>query len=198
MADNVMLLLLAALPLMGSPGPATLSLAAAGAAFGVSRSLMYLMGIIVGTTAVLLVIAAGLASVVLAIPFVRPVLAPLAACYILYLAYKIATAPVIAEAGPAAKAPSASGGLLLAATNPKAFAAIGAVYAAVSLAPRNPAYDVAAKIAALSAVIVVVNTAWLLLGASLSSLLRRPRVARSINVAFAIVLVLSAALAAFH
>jgi threonine/homoserine/homoserine lactone efflux protein len=44
-AENALLLLLAAFPLMGSPGPATLSLAATGSAFGLSRSLPYLAGI---------------------------------------------------------------------------------------------------------------------------------------------------------
>ncbi|MBT4169027.1 MAG: LysE family translocator, partial [Rhodospirillaceae bacterium] len=39
MVENVILLLLAAIPLMGSPGPATLSTAAAASVFGIKRSL---------------------------------------------------------------------------------------------------------------------------------------------------------------
>ena len=192
------LLLLAAFALMGSPGPATISLTAAGSAFGVSRSLGYLIGIIAGTTAVLLMIAAGLGSVVLAVPGVLPVVTALAALYILYLAYKIATAPVQPEAETARKAPSVAGGLLLAITNPKAFAAIGAVYASVALVPESPARDAAAKIVALTVVIVIVNTAWLFIGAAVPGLLKRPRVARTVNIALAVLLVLSAALAAVH
>ena len=198
MADNLILLLVTALALMGSPGPANLSLAAAGSAFGIARSAKYLAGIIVGTIAVLLMIAAGLGSIVLAIPGVPPVLAVLAACYILYLAYKIATAPVIAEAGRLGRAPSVFGGLLLAVTNPKAFAAFGAVYASVVVVPDDPLRDAAAKVAALSMLVVIVSTAWLALGASAQTLLRRPAVARSVNIALAVLLVLSALLSVVH
>src|SRR5213082_1637730 len=43
-------LLLISLVIMGSPGPATISLLAAGSVRGVRRSLPYLIGIIAGTT----------------------------------------------------------------------------------------------------------------------------------------------------
>ncbi len=46
--ENLLLLWLAALPLMGSPGPATISLAATGSAFGIRPGLGYLSGILKG------------------------------------------------------------------------------------------------------------------------------------------------------
>jgi len=46
-------LLLISLAVMGSPGPATISLVAVGSVFGVRHSLEYLIGIIAGTTVVL-------------------------------------------------------------------------------------------------------------------------------------------------
>lgn len=48
---------LAGFALTGSPGPATLGLAAAGAAFGVWRSLPLMIGAVVGVVAVMLVTA---------------------------------------------------------------------------------------------------------------------------------------------
>ena len=48
--------LLAALALAGSPGPATLSLAAAGAAFGTRRVAGYFLGILIGMVGVILLI----------------------------------------------------------------------------------------------------------------------------------------------
>ena len=42
-------LLLFSLAVMGTPGPATISLVAVGSVFGVRHSLQYLIGIIVGT-----------------------------------------------------------------------------------------------------------------------------------------------------
>lgn len=198
MAEHITLLLLAAFPLMGSPGPATLSLAATGSAFGVSRSLRYLAGIVSGTTGVLLMIAAGVGTVILAVPGLTPVIVVLATVYILYLAYRIATAPVLSDEAAERPAPSMAGGFLLAIANPKAFAAIGAVYAGIMVAPERPLLDAAVKVAVLVAVIVVVNTAWLMLGASFAAFLRHPRIGRAVNIAFAVLLVVSVAAAVLH
>ena len=91
--DAVGTLVVTALAIMGTPGPATISLTAAGSAYGVRRSLSYLAGIIAGTTAVLLAVATGITAALLALPAVRPVLLAAGAAYIVWLAYHIATAP---------------------------------------------------------------------------------------------------------
>ena len=49
-----------------------------------------------------------------------------------------------------------------------------------------------AKVAVLTAMIVLINTAWLLAGASLASVLRDPRRARIVNILLAVVLVAAA------
>ncbi len=195
MFARIALLLLAAFPLMGSPGPATLSLAAAGSAFGFAPSLRYLAGIVLGTSAVLLMIATGAAAIVLALPGATPIITAAAACYILYLAYRIATAPALSGPASDRPPPSLAGGLLLAIANPKAFAAIGAVYVGIAVVPGEALFDAAVKIAALFVVIVVVNTTWLLLGASFARLLRHPRIGRAANISFAALLILSVAAA---
>ena len=197
MTEGFILLFLAAFPLMGSPGPATLSLAATASVFGIRRSLWYLTGIILGTSAVLLTIATGITGILFAVPGVLPALTVAALCYILYLAYRIATAPILTQDVPKETAPSMIGGLLLAIANPKAFAAIGAVYASVVIVPDRPGLDAFAKVAALFGVIVIVNSSWLALGAALARLLRHPRSGRTINLLFAALLVLSAVMAAF-
>ena len=196
MTEGFILLLLAAFPLMGSPGPATVSLAATASVFGIRRSLWYLAGINLGTAAVLLMIATGITGILFAVPGVLPVLTVAALCYILYLAYRIATAPVLSQDATGETAPSIKGGLLLAIANPKAFAAIGAVYASVVIVPDHPGLDAAEKVAALSGVIVIVNSSWLVLGAFLARLLRHPRSGRAINVLFALLLVATVVMAA--
>jgi threonine/homoserine/homoserine lactone efflux protein len=70
--------------------------------------------------------------------------------------------------------------------------AIAAVFAGAELA-TSMLGDAAAKILVLTAVIVLINTAWLVAGASLAPLLRDPRGARVINVALAITLVAATA-----
>jgi threonine/homoserine/homoserine lactone efflux protein len=46
--EGVFGFIIAGLALAGSPGPNTLSLAAAGAAFGARRSIGYLIGLVIG------------------------------------------------------------------------------------------------------------------------------------------------------
>lgn len=195
MTGNLILLWLAAFPLMGSPGPATMSLAAIGAAFGARAGLAYLAGILAGTFGVLLAIATGVTGLILAQPVLVTLITFLAAAYILYLAYRIATAPVIAGESSEAKTPSFSGGFVLAIANPKAFAAIGAVYSGNSLFQNALMIDAIAKIAALSLVIVAVNATWLVFGSILSSVLRDPKSGRIANIVFAIMLIASVAIA---
>src|SRR6478672_8641627 len=178
-------LVAASLTIMGSPGPATISLTAAGSAYGVRRSAGYLLGIIAGTAAVLLAVAVGITAALLAVPA--------GAAYILWLAHHIATAPPLAATADA-RPPAFSGGALLGVANPKAWIAIAAVFASARLA-ADASLDAAAKVAVLSAMIVLINASWLAIGASLAPLLRDPRRSRAVNVTLAVVLVATAALA---
>jgi threonine/homoserine/homoserine lactone efflux protein len=190
-------LLLTSLAIMGSPGPATVSLTAAGVAFGVRSSVRYLAGVITGTAVVLLAVAAGLTGALLAVPGVRPALIAVAVAYILYLAYHIATAPPLVTAPGAVAAPSFAGGLLLGIANPKAWVAIAAVFVSVRLSTHAVA-DAASKTVALTAMIVLINTAWLAAGAWVAPVLRDPVRSRRANVVLAAVLVLSTCAALLH
>jgi threonine/homoserine/homoserine lactone efflux protein len=81
--------------------------------------------------------------------------------------------------------------------NPKAWIAIAAVFASAHLAGAATA-DAAAKIAVLTAMIIVICTTWLVAGASIAPLLRDPRRARVVNVTLAAALVGATALAVLH
>jgi len=91
------------------------------------------------------------------------------------------------------QAPTLTGGLVLA--NPKAFAAIGAVYAAHGAAGLDDPLRIAASMATLSMVILVVNTAWLAFGSGFASILTHPKLGRAANVVFAVLLLMSVGLA---
>lgn len=192
--DAVGTLAVTALAVMGTPGPATISLTAAGSAYGVRRCLGYLAGIVAGTCAVLLAVAGGITAALLAVPAVRPALIGAGAAYIAWLAYRIATAPALGKDAGAVRPPSAAAGALLGVANPKAWIAIAAVFASARLG-GGAAADAAAKVAVLAVLIVVINTTWLAAGASLAPILRDPRRARIANPALAAVLVASGALA---
>jgi threonine/homoserine/homoserine lactone efflux protein len=190
-------LVLTSLAIMGSPGPATISLTAAGSAFGVRRSLGYLIGIVVGTTIVLVGVATGITATLLAVPALHSALLIVAFAYILWLAYHLATTPPVVAETATVRTPSVAGGALLGIANPKAWVAIAAVFAGARLA-ESSTVDAAAKFAVLTVMIVLINAVWLLVGASFATSFRDPRRARVINVALATTLVGATALAFLH
>lgn len=194
--QQLLALVVAATVVMGSPGPATISVTAIGAAFGLRSSLGYTSGVVLGTVAVLLVVAAGIVGVLASMPGLATVLAILSAAYILYLAFKIATAPPLAERGSTATKPNFLGGFMLAVANPKAYVAIAAVFAGAS--SQADALGVSAKLLVLSAMIVAIHAAWLLAGTVFARFLRNPVASRIINLVFAATLVLTTAWAALR
>lgn len=189
-------LALTAAIVMGSPGPATISVTAVGAAFGLKSSLGYTSGVVLGTVAVLLAVAAGIFGMLTSAPALAPVLAIAATAYILYLAFKIATAPPLAKRASTASKPYFLGGVLLAVANPKAYVAIGAVLAGASSQADAPGLSV--RLTVLSAMIVAIHVAWLFAGAIFARFLRHPPTARIINLVFAATLVLTTAMAALR
>jgi threonine/homoserine/homoserine lactone efflux protein len=193
--DGQLGFVLAGFALAGSPGPATLSLAASGAAFGARRSLGYLAGIVVGMVGVMAVTAAGLVGVLLAVPGATPIVAALAAAYFVYLAVRIALAPPLAEGAAQGRRPRFAGGLFLSLVNPKGYAAMAALFSGFVLVRDRLELDAAVKIAVLTAVIVTVNLAWLAAGAALTRWFRDPVANRIINVSFAVLLIVSVAAA---
>ncbi|AOJ84410.1 threonine transporter RhtB [Burkholderia savannae] len=198
MLRSLLALLLAATVVMGSPGPSTVSATAMGASYGVRRSLKYAWGLIAGTVAVLLLVSTGVTAFVMSMPNGARMLNIISAVYILYLAYKIAIAPPLDARKGDVSSPAFKGGFLLAVANPKAYIAIGAVFAGTTLVASNYGLDAAAKIALLSVMIIVIHLGWLLAGVSLSRFLHDPVASRIINVSLAAILVLVSLIALFE
>jgi threonine/homoserine/homoserine lactone efflux protein len=190
-------LLLTSLAIMGSPGPATISLTMAGSAYGVHRTVGYLGGVIAGTSLVLVAVATGITAALLAVPAIRVGLLAISATYILWLAYRVAGAPAPAPRTSASNAPTFTGGALLGVANPKAWLAIAAVFATTRLA-GDATVDAAAKGAVLAGMIVLINTGWLLAGACFSRILRNSRGSVIVNRVLAVTLVGATALALFR
>ena len=190
----VLSLLLAALAVMGSPGPATISIAAVGSAFGVARAIPYMVGLIAGTTGVLVIVALGLSAALLSLPAIGPALTVASIAYVIYLAWKIATAPPLTALDPASAPPPLWGGVALGIANPKAYVAIAAVFAANRLA-ADPAADAIAKTLILAAMIVIIHVVWLLAGAVFARLLTNPLVARIANAGMATAMLVASLLA---
>lgn len=187
--------ILAGLALAGSPGPATLSLAATGAAFGARSGLAYMAGINLGMVAVMAVTASGIVSLLLALPGARPIVIGLSSAYFAYLAFRIAAAPPLAEGGGQGRQPSFADGIFLSLINPKGYAAMAALFSSFVLIRDRLELDVAAKIMVLAVIIAAVNIAWLVMGAALTRVFSNPRRNRIINVTFALLLIASVGVA---
>jgi threonine/homoserine/homoserine lactone efflux protein len=187
--------ILAGLALAGSPGPATLSLAATGAAFGARRGFGYMTGINLGMVGVMAITACGIVGLLLALPGAMPVVIGLSSAYFAYLAYRIATAPPLAKAGEQHRQPSFLAGIILSLVNPKGYAAMAALFSSFVLIERRLEMDVAVKIALLAVIIAAVNIAWLMMGAVLTRFFRDPRSNRVINLTFAVLLIASVGVA---
>lgn len=192
--DGFPAFLLASLAMVGSPGPATLSLAAAGAAFGARRVLGYFVGILAGMVAVMAIVASGVMGLLAAVPGATPVVTAAAALYFVWLAWRIATAPPLTEAEGDRRPPTFTAGLGLSLVNPKGYAAMAALFSGFTLLRRQLALDAAAKIVLLALLIAAVNIAWLLLGAAMTRFFRNPRTNRIVNVVFAVLLLASVTL----
>jgi threonine/homoserine/homoserine lactone efflux protein len=193
--DGLAGFLLAGLALAGSPGPATLSLTATGAAFGAGRGVAYLAGIVVGMVLVMAAVAGGLVGLLMAVPGATPLVTVLAAAYFLYLAWRIAMAPPLTDAAAERRAPTFIAGLALSLVNPKGYAAMAALYSGFVLVPERLGADIAVKMVVLTLVMVAVNVGWLFAGAGLTRFFHDPRSNRLINVVFAVLLVASVVLA---
>jgi len=191
MPESLAAFVIAAFALTGSPGPATLGLSAAGAAFGLQRSLVLMTGIIVGVLVVFAAAAAGLTGLILAQPLLGPIVKALSVAYMLWLAWTIAKAPPLAD-GASGAAPSFWGGMFLGVGNPKAYAAMAALSSGFVLSGDGTT-DAAAKAVVLLAVMIVVDVAWLLAGSALAHTMRNPGWSRAINIVFALALLASVA-----
>lgn len=167
-----------------TPGPNNMLLTASGANFGFLRSLWLLIGIMIGMQVMLLMVAFGIGGLILLYPSLHLVLKIGGSAYLLWLAWKIATAKyekLDTETAPAAPMPFWQGGLLQL-INPKAWLmALGAV-ASFSLAGDAYRGSVIAISAGMALVNVVSGVIWLGFGSLIGRILRSRRAWTIFNV----------------
>lgn len=111
-----------------TPGPNNLMLMASGATFGLRRSLPHVAGVCLGFSAMTLAVGLGLAGLFRVLPWLYLVLRWGAAAYILYLAFRLATAKGVGQGFAGLKPMSFWGAAAFQWINPKAWVmALGAV-----------------------------------------------------------------------
>ncbi len=189
--NDLLAFVLAGFALTGSPGPATLSLAAMGASYGFKESRRYLLGLMFGVMCVVVGVAAGIFVTILALPGAAEVLTVVAMFYLGYLAFKIATAPPIKENTTPIYGPGFLAGFVLNLSNPKAYAAFTALFSGFQLIPQSPTLSTYLQVFICFVILFIVNPSWLYAGVRLRTMLRNEKINRRVNIAFAILLVVS-------
>ena len=196
-AANATLFTVAATALLGSPGPGIAALISVGRSKGMLGGLRFYGGLQVGLAAAAAISAAGLFAALRAVPVAARVLAMVAAAYLLYLAWKIATAPVgdTDEAKPSGFAATALGGALLGVTNPKAYIAFASLMASYPILAGRETADLGVKWLICVAVMIVVDLAWLWLGVVVGKARLTLRAERAMNLVMGGMILVTAVLA---
>ena len=184
--------LILSLLLYGSPGPATLSLAASGAAVGFSRSLPYLLGILLGLGLNILLAAFGLVSLLERAPGVVSALRYLSLVYIVYLAIRM----LRNKPGPGTRDHSLKfgEGVLINLLNPKGYAANLALMSQFGSAESSQIWFLLSLLLAIG---LFVDLAWCSMGVALRHSMIWERKSGVIQIVFAVLLVSSVLIATF-
>jgi threonine/homoserine/homoserine lactone efflux protein len=191
MLDTATFIALAIFALVSSitPGPNNLMLMASGTNFGFPRSYPHMLGVVLGYAAMLLIVGSGVGLAIHSSPTASLVLKVASSVYMLWLSWKIATAPPpSAEPRSGARPLTFLQACAFQWINPKGWA-----MALTATAVYVPTQSPVAGLLVVALVFAVINLPvvglWTGIGVQLRRLLDRPRTLRAFNVATALLLV---------
>ena len=174
-----------------TPGPNNVMLMSSGVNFGIARTMRHVIGINIGFPLMLIAVGLGAGVVFHRYPSLHDVLQVVGAVYMLYLAYRIATASTVDFNAKTAAPLGVMSAALFQWVNPKAWVmAVGAVltYASVSGSYALDVFVIALLFCVFGSPCSLV---WVFFGTFLRRYLARPRALRAFNVAMSVVLVVS-------
>lgn len=173
-----------------TPGPNNVMVAASAANHGIAATMPHMAGIVVGFSVMLTLVCAGLGSALLGAPWLLPVFRWGGAAWMLWLAWKIASAPPPGE-GAHRPVLGLFGAALFQWVNPKAWL-IGVGAAAEFMTPHEP---LAGQLLAIFIVTFLAGppclAVWVVIGHGAGRFLTSPLRLRAFNVAMALLLVAS-------
>jgi len=176
-----------------TPGPNNLMLMASGMNFGLYRTVPHMLGVGVGFVVMLVLVGLGLARIFDLFPVSHQILKLASVVYLIYLAWKIATA-VPASVDPKTGNRSRPISFLQAAlfqwVNPKAWA-----MALTAVSAYTPPSQPFSSIVIIALVFGTINlpavSSWTILGMQLRRLLKQPSRLRAFNIFCALLLIAS-------
>jgi threonine/homoserine/homoserine lactone efflux protein len=174
-----------------TPGPNNIMLTASGVNFGFARTLPHMSGICVGFTALVLGVGVGIGAVFAAAPVLQTALKVIGAAYMLWLAWRVATAGGSPEHADERGRPLTFWeAAAFQWVNPKAWVmAIGAM--ALYVRPDHSAFDIGVVTLVFGLMCVAAVGVWTAFGHALRNVLRDPVKVRAFNIAMALLLVAS-------
>jgi threonine/homoserine/homoserine lactone efflux protein len=174
-----------------TPGPNNVMVTSSGAAYGYRATLPHVLGVGLGATLQMVLVALGVGVAFQRFPLLHTVLAFVAAVYLVYLAWQLQRAGVAAE-GAARRPFTVWQAALFQAVNPKAW--VMAITTAAVFLPRDT--PLSRLVLVVGGLFLVVNiscvSVWALFGSSVRHLLLRPAFRRAFNLTMSILLVLTA------
>ncbi|MDG4647706.1 LysE family translocator [Roseibacterium sp. SDUM158017] len=174
-----------------TPGPNNIMLLASGANFGLRRTVPHMMGISMGHALMVSVVGLGLLGLFIALPWLRSALMAGSALYLLWLAWKIATAAPPDRAEATGRPLTFVQAAAFQWVNPKAW--YMAIYAQTNFGPEgdSPWPGAIAVALVFAAVNLPSVTAWAWGGTQIRRFLAAPGRLRAFNVTMALLLVAS-------
>ena len=173
-----------------TPGPNNIMLMASGVNFGFRRSIPHMMGVAIGFQILLLCIAFGLGKLLDSFPMLYTALKFAGGSYLIYLAYKIATAGAVKSTVGEGKPLSIFAAAAFQWVNPKAWIVCLTVMSTYTN-PDHYLYTVLIVNAVGIGVSILSTTTWAAFGTALKEVLSNPKTLRRFNVSMALLLVVS-------
>jgi threonine/homoserine/homoserine lactone efflux protein len=175
----------------GTPGPNNVMVLASGVNYGYRRTLPHIFGINIGFSLMMFVMALGLGSIFVAEPRLQWALKIIGVTYMLWLAWKIATASGVGEGQTSGRPMTFLEAAAFQWVNVKAWMMI---LGAISVY-GPPGYSPLETALYLSLVMLVAGAppthVWTLFGVGIRRFLQNPKALRAFNVTMALLLVLS-------
>ncbi|MGL4243225.1 MAG: LysE family translocator [Beijerinckiaceae bacterium] len=175
----------------GTPGPNNVMVLASGVNYGYRASLPHIFGINIGFSLMMFLMALGLGAVFLAEPRLQTALKIIGIAYMLWLAWKIATASGVGEGETRGRPMTFLEGAAFQWVNVKAWMMIMGAIAVYA----PPGYTPLQKALYLSLVMLIAGAppthVWTLFGVGIRRFLQNPRALRAFNVTMALLLVAS-------
>lgn len=184
-------LVLFAIAMCGTPGPNVVLATAMAATFGLRRTLPQIAGVTAGFGAQIVLAGLGLAGLFASDPRLQTALKYLGAAYLLYLAWRIATADGGGKGATGGRPLGLRDGVVITWLNPKGWVTTIGALSAFTTPQGNRVLEVGIIAVVLAVACGLSLLLWAGFGAAIARWLGRPARRRAVNLAMAALLVLS-------